>query len=205
MPERKTPGANPAPHTVAGRAGMARADIQAVHEAAILMQAAHAGQFRAHGTPYADHPAEVMRILLEEAGLRDSEVLLAALLHDVIEDSDLALGVIEARFGARVAGIVSVLTKDHSLPRDARDAETVRRIRDADPGARAVKLSDRLHNLRDCVRHTEAGFASRYLDSTIRHYLPLAIEAGEPWAGLYEAAIQAVREALRECGGLPPL
>jgi GTP diphosphokinase / guanosine-3',5'-bis(diphosphate) 3'-diphosphatase len=113
---------------------------------------AHEGQKRkGSGLPYIVHPLEVMQILLRH-GVDDEETLVAAVLHDAVEDTDVTIEAIRERYGERVAAIVAALTK----PREGSKAEQKRvageLLKAGPPAARVVKMADRLSNLRDLDR-----------------------------------------------------
>jgi GTP diphosphokinase / guanosine-3',5'-bis(diphosphate) 3'-diphosphatase len=137
--------------TVAG--GLAANDISRVEAAWVLAEQAHAGQIRQSGEPYVTHPLAVASILYEVVGA-DAEALCAALLHDVVEDSNTSLAVIVSRFGEHVARIVDGVSKlDSARTAGGADSkeDTLRKLVAA--GGRdwrvfAVKLCDRLHNMR---------------------------------------------------------
>jgi guanosine-3',5'-bis(diphosphate) 3'-pyrophosphohydrolase len=110
----------------------------------------HNGQFRKNGrTPYVEHPRGVMRIVRDELGVEDPEVLAAALLHDTIEDTTTDYDELEEMFGPRVAAWVAVLTKDKRLPEARREREYFDGLRKGPAQAKLVKIGDTLHNLRD--------------------------------------------------------
>ncbi len=114
-----------------------------------LAHGAHEGQQRKdNGAPYLTHPLRVAQ-LVNEAGF-DEEVVAAALLHDVVEDSEIDLAEIARRFGSRVAEIVSALTEDESIEDyEQRKAEHRDRVEAAGPEPVAVYTADKLSNLRD--------------------------------------------------------
>src|ERR1700757_5106861 len=112
----------------------------------------HRDQLRSSGDPYLIHLLEVAHIL---ADMRlDASTLTAALLHDVIEDTEFPIARIEERFGAEVARLVAGVTKIgrlNMLAPEARQAENVRKMLLAmvnDVRVVLVKLADRLHNMR---------------------------------------------------------
>ena len=110
----------------------------------------HAGQFRRDGvTPYVEHPKGVMRIVRDEFGETDPEVLAAALLHDTIEDTTTDYDDLERRFGKRVATWVAVLTKDKRLPDARREREYFAGLKKGPLQAKLCKIADSLHNVRD--------------------------------------------------------
>ena len=118
--------------------------------------AAHAGQTRKSGEPYITHPVAVAQVLAE-LGL-DVETLVAAILHDTIEDTPLTHAQIVASFGESVAEMVEGVTKLDKLSfRDRQEAaaESFRKMLLAmsrDLRVIMIKLADRLHNMRTLVR-----------------------------------------------------
>lgn len=109
---------------------------------------AHAGQTRnaSGGRPYIDHPVAVAAQLVEH-GFSD-EVLAAALLHDVVEDSDLEVPDIREAGGSRVAELVAVLSDDESLDSyEERKREHRERVEAAGPDALAIYVADKLTNV----------------------------------------------------------
>jgi guanosine-3',5'-bis(diphosphate) 3'-pyrophosphohydrolase len=108
----------------------------------------HAGQVRngSGGMPYVEHPMTVAA-RLDEQGYRD-EVLAAALLHDVIEDSDATLDGLREKFGEEVAGLVGALTDDESIDSyRERKAEHRERVAAAAGEAMAIYGADKLTNV----------------------------------------------------------
>jgi (p)ppGpp synthase/HD superfamily hydrolase len=119
-----------------------------VADALALAREAHAGQVRngSGGMPYIEHPQKVAALLAEhEFG---DEVLAAALLHDVVEDSETTVADLRARFGEPVAGLVAVLSDDESIA-DYRErkAEHRQRVAAADGDALAIYGADKLTNV----------------------------------------------------------
>jgi guanosine-3',5'-bis(diphosphate) 3'-pyrophosphohydrolase len=147
------------PGLLAGLAGMGEepsraaaeliGDSELLADAYDLAAAAHAGQTRKDdGSPYLTHPLRVAE-LLAAAGFGE-EAEAAALLHDVVEDSDVGLSEIARRFGPRIAEIVAALTEDEALADyEERKAEHRDRVEAAGPVAVAVYSADKLANLRD--------------------------------------------------------
>jgi (p)ppGpp synthase/HD superfamily hydrolase len=159
---------------------------------AVEFAAAHHGdQRRKTGVPYLEHLLEAVQILVEGAGVTSSDVLVAAVLHDVVEDTPCTPAEVSAEFGPRVAELVSWVTIPDSGPgedrRSVREAH-LRRLREAPRDARLVKLADRMSNvqtLRD-LRRSEQG---PYYEQTVAYIVPLA--AGEPWFADWYADWQA--------------
>src|SRR3954453_3555448 len=127
-----------------------KADLALLQRAYDVAEAAHANQKRKSGDPYITHPLAVATIL---AGLgMDTTTLVAALLHDTVEDTGATLEAITADFGPEVAHLVDGVTKiDRVKLGDAAQAETIRKMIVAmarDPRVLVIKLADRLHNMR---------------------------------------------------------
>src|SRR5215211_3707843 len=127
-----------------------KADLALLQRAYDVAEAAHANQKRKSGDPYITHPLAVATIL---AGLgMDTTTLVAALLHDTVEDTGATVESIAADFGTEVAHLVDGVTKiDKVKLGDAAQAETIRKMIVAmarDPRVLVIKLADRLHNMR---------------------------------------------------------
>jgi (p)ppGpp synthase/HD superfamily hydrolase len=146
-------------------------EMSRVQKAYELARISHSGQMRDEGTPYILHPIRVATVLSDELGLYSSELACAALLHDVIEDTDVTREQISLEFGERVARIVWLLTKlpEVSLSGYLAAIEAARDIK-----APIVKLCDRLDNLRFLMRSPKAEKKRRYIKTTEQYYLPMA-------------------------------
>lgn len=127
-------------------------DFDLIKRAYTLASSAHTGQLRKSGDPYITHPLAVSMILAE-LGM-DSESITAALLHDVVEDTEIDLGSVDKQFGANVALLVDGVTKLGKIPfssREEQQAENIRKMLIAmaqDVRVIIIKLADRLHNMR---------------------------------------------------------
>ncbi len=143
--------------------------------------AAHAGQTRKSGEPYITHPVAVARILAE-LGL-DVEALIAAILHDTIEDTPLSREELAAEFGETVADLVDGVTKLDKLKfRDRQEAaaESFRKMLLAmsrDLRVIMIKLADRLHNMRTLGAQS-AEARRRIALETLDIYAPIAQRLG---------------------------
>lgn len=127
-------------------AALARSAL--VADALELAREAHAGQVRngSGGMPYIEHP-QAVAALLAEHGFGD-EVLAAALLHDVVEDSETTVEELQRRFGEPVAGLVSTLSDDESIADYRERKEEHRgRVAAADGDAFAIYGADKLTNV----------------------------------------------------------
>lgn len=126
-------------------------DLALVIAAAAFAAERHRHQRRkdAEASPYINHPLTLAAILVGEGRVADAEVIAAALLHDTVEDTETTLEELTVRFGPRVAGIVAEVTDDKDLPKAERKALQVSRAAHKSPGAKLVKLADKIANLRD--------------------------------------------------------
>ena len=125
----------------------------ALLEALTFAALKHQGQTRksADRAPYIHHPIAVATILAREGGVQDTDTLIAALLHDTLEDTDTSEAELQRHFGARVAAIVAELSDDMTLPKPERKAIQVLRAHDCSPPARLVRLADKIANVRDVI------------------------------------------------------
>ncbi|MBU6263856.1 MAG: RelA/SpoT family protein, partial [Actinomycetales bacterium] len=151
-------------------------DLQRAYETA---KKAHEGQLRKSGEPYITHPVAVAGILAE-LGL-DRATIIAALLHDTVEDTPYSLSQLRNDFGDEVANLVDGVTKlDKLTYGESAEAETVRKMVVAmsrDIRVLVVKLADRLHNARTW-EFVAAESAQRKARETIDIYAPLAHRLG---------------------------
>lgn len=100
-------------------------------------------------SPYINHPIELLKILAIDADVEDPVVLVSALLHDTVEDTDTTLDEIRQTFGAEVAEVVEQLTDDKSLPKATRKNLQVEHAAEMSDRAKLVKLADKIANVRD--------------------------------------------------------
>jgi (p)ppGpp synthase/HD superfamily hydrolase len=160
----------------------------------------HGDQRRKTGAPYLEHLLEALQILVEGAGVTRRDVLVAAVLHDVVEDTPCTPADLRAAFGPRVAELVGWVTIPDPGPGE--DAAAVkerclRRLRGAPPDAILVKLADRASNVQT-LRNLPPGQQRAYYAQTVRHIVPLA--AREPWFAAWYAGWQAELADLAEPG-----
>ncbi len=146
-----------------------------------LAEQAHKGQSRLSGEPYVTHPVAVAGILAD-LGL-DADTLVAALLHDTVEDTDVTREQLSEQFGVHVAKLVDGVTKlgkIHVHSREQAQAENIRKMLVAmaeDIRVVLIKLGDRLHNMRTVGAHTEER-RLRISRETLDIYAPLAHRLG---------------------------
>ncbi len=152
-----------------------------VGEAYHLANASHEGQNRDEGQPYITHPIGVALILASELGFfRDVEMVVAALLHDAVEDSALSLDDITPTFGSVITTLINGVTKvdgAHTRSRSARRTATLQRLFTAareDPRVLILKLADRVHNMRSIEGLKDLKRRQRIAQETSDVYAPLS-------------------------------
>ena len=165
-------------------------DVALVTEGFLLAANAHKDQRRRSGEPYMYHPLAVATVIAGEMGMGRTSII-AALLHDVVEDTEYTLDYIKEHFGDKVAQIVDGVTKltNEDFEEGARSlqAETFRKVimsMSYDIRVILVKLADRLHNMRtlgSMPHHKQLKIASE----TTQIYAPIAYRLG-----LYKVKIE---------------
>jgi GTP diphosphokinase / guanosine-3',5'-bis(diphosphate) 3'-diphosphatase len=158
-----------------------KADLALVRRAYEVAKERHGQQLRKSGLPFIAHPLGVAMIVAD-LGL-DATSIIAALLHDVVEDTSMTLDEVEAQFGPEVAKITDGLTKLDRIgfeTREAAQAETIRKMVIAmarDIRVLLIKLADRLHNMRD-IGYLPREKQERKARETLEIYAPLANRLG---------------------------
>jgi guanosine-3',5'-bis(diphosphate) 3'-pyrophosphohydrolase len=109
-------------------------------------------------SPYINHPIDLAHILVNEAGVSDPVVLVAAILHDTVEDTDTTPDELTREFGPEVSAIVAEVTDDKLLPKHERKRLQEVHAPGASFRAQQVKLADKISNLRDLVTHPPANW-----------------------------------------------
>jgi len=156
-----------------------KADVSVLQQAYEVAARLHAEQYRKSGDPYITHPLAVATILAD-LGM-DTTTLVAALLHDTVEDTGYSLEELENDFGAEVAHLVDGVTKlDKVALGSAAEAETIRKMIIAmarDPRVLVIKVADRLHNMRT-MRFLPPEKQARKARETLEVIAPLAHRLG---------------------------
>jgi guanosine-3',5'-bis(diphosphate) 3'-pyrophosphohydrolase len=148
----------------------------------------------AQASPYINHPIALADVLVNEGGVRDVEVLCAALLHDTIEDTETRPSELAQHFGPAIAAIVLEVTDNKMLKRVTRKKMQVEHAARVSGQARLVKLADKICNLRDVIASPPANWDLKrrreYFDWAKQVIDRLRGEPGEPQRAL-EAAFDA--------------
>jgi guanosine-3',5'-bis(diphosphate) 3'-pyrophosphohydrolase len=132
-------------------AGAAITETTRLLAAATYAARQHSAQ-RRKGTradPYINHPLQVAELIAQVGGHTELQTLMAAILHDTVEDTDAELEDIEREFGAEIAALVAEVTDDKSLPKSERKRLQVEHAPHLTPRAKVIKLADKLCNVTD--------------------------------------------------------
>ena len=160
---------------------MSTEEIGSIRRAYDIAFEAHDGQFRRSGEPYIIHPVQVAQILYN-LGM-DSESMIAALLHDVVEDTELTEDDVKKEFGEDVANLVEGVTKLGKVPlftKEEQQAENVRKMLMAmsqDIRVIIIKLADRIHNMRT-LAFMKPHKRREKAQETLEIYAPIAHRLG---------------------------
>ena len=169
-------------------------DVERIRAAFELAKTAHADQKRKSGEPYIFHPIAVANIVAEELMLGANPVI-AAFLHDVVEDTDFTIDDIQQRFGDDVAFLVRVVTKQEKEHYEmSRQMDNYKQMLDSihyDIRALLVKLADRLHNMRT-LNSMRPDKQMKIAGETDYFYAPLANRLG-----LYNIKVELENLSLR--------
>ena len=171
------------------------ATCDAVDGAVAFATRFHGDQKRPTGAPYVEHLLEALEFLVRGAGVTDPDVLCAAVLHDVVEDTPCTIADVRAAFGDRVADIVAWLTKPEADPgaENAVKEAYLKGLAVAPDDAILVKLADRASNVQT-LRNLRPERQREYYAQTVAYVMPLAASRG--WWALWYASWEEVHRDL---------
>lgn len=178
-------------------------DLTRLTGALVFAAEAHANQRRkgAAQEPYLNHLVEVLDLVARANGDADEDALIAALLHDVVEDTPVSYEEIATRFGSRVAEIVRENSDDMSLPKEARKQARIAAMPKKSPAARLVKTADVISNLRAMAISPPAGWPEEwklgYLENC-RRLVDAGRGANAEIERLFDETAAEVERAIRE-------
>jgi len=158
-----------------------KCDFGLLREAFELSKAAHDGQQRISGEPYITHPLEVAKILAELE--LDCTSIIAALLHDTIEDTTCTYEQLKEKFGEEIADLVDGVTKLGKIPYTTKEEQQVENLRKMflamakDIRVILIKLADRLHNMRT-LKYMDPKKQLEKAKESLEIYAPLAHRLG---------------------------
>ncbi len=113
----------------------------------------------AGGTPYINHPIEILHLLYNEGDVRDKNTLIAGILHDTIEDTNTTHADLAKQFGKEIADIVQELSDDKSLPKDERKRLQIEHAKHISRSAQQIKIADKITNVNDVAHSPGVGWS----------------------------------------------
>jgi len=176
-------------------------DLQQFLQAAAFAARKHRLQRRkdAEGSPYINHPLEVAALLAGEGGVTDPETLVAAVLHDTLEDTATTPAELTRLFGPAIRELVLEVTDDTRLPKAERKARQAAGAARLSGRAKLIRIADKIANIRDVTHHPPAHWdlARRraYLDWT-EAVLAGCRGVNGPLEALYDRALEEGRALL---------
>jgi guanosine-3',5'-bis(diphosphate) 3'-pyrophosphohydrolase len=135
-------------------------------------------------TPYINHVIDVTSILANEGGVNDTVVLVAAALHDTVEDTVTTIDELEERFGREVRDVVAECTDDKRLPKQVRKSLQIEHAAASTDRAKQVKIADKIANVRDLTHSPPADWTA---DRTREYF---------DWAARVVTGLRGVNAAL---------
>jgi guanosine-3',5'-bis(diphosphate) 3'-pyrophosphohydrolase len=145
---------------------MSKEDVELVLQGVAFAAEKHQAQTRknADHTPYIIHPIGVADSIVRIGGVHDAKILVAALLHDTVEDTDTTFEEISKQFGDKIADYVKEVTDDKSLPTRARKKMQIIHAFHKSKGAAIIKLSDKLYNLNNLLQDPPKDWTRERID-----------------------------------------
>ncbi|HRH42161.1 MAG TPA: HD domain-containing protein [Pyrinomonadaceae bacterium] len=136
--------------------------------------------------PYINHPIEVANLIASVGNVTDLEILMAAVLHDTIEDTETTAEELTELFGENVCGMVLEVTDDKSLPKQRRKELQIEHSPHLSFGAKHVKLGDKISNITDVLNNPPADWSSE----TKSEYIA--------WAGQVVDGLRGINKELED-------
>jgi guanosine-3',5'-bis(diphosphate) 3'-pyrophosphohydrolase len=170
-------------------------------EAASYAARQHTGQTRKgeRAEPYINHPLEVANLLANVGKVNDIDILIAAILHDTVEDTGTTKDDLVKRFGERVAGFVMEVTDDKTLPKAERKLKQIEHAAHLTPEAKQVKLADKISNITDITNSPPADWTMERR----REYIDWGVEVvagirgvNEPLEQYFDQTIEKARKSM---------
>ena len=157
-------------------------------------------------SPYINHPIAVAHLLADTGGITDLITLMAAVLHDTVEDTETTPSELEEHFGQSVRMVVEEVTDDKSLEKAERKQRQIDHAPHLSKRAKAIKLCDKIANVRDVTNAPPADWALpqriAYLDWT-EHVVAGCRGANAPLEKLYDQTLEKGRVRFRAALGHP--
>jgi (p)ppGpp synthase/HD superfamily hydrolase len=174
-------------------------DVEKLARAYDFAAGKHAGQSRKGeaAEPYVNHLTEVARLVAQATGGADADLVIAAILHDTVEDTATTFDELTAAFGPRVASLVAEVTDDKSLEKAQRKRLQIEHAGHASTGAKIIKIADKTSNLRALAVSPPKGWPA----ARKREYLDWSLQVVARCRGVNAWLEAAFDAAAAELGG----
>lgn len=171
-------------------------DLAVLLRAVAFSAARHRNQRRkgAEAFPYINHPVEVAEMLASVAGVTELDTLIAAILHDTIEDTETSREEIEAIFGQRVRAIVEEVTDDKRLTQILRKKLQVQHAPGLSDAAKLIKIADKMSNIQELMQSPPQNWSVQRK----QEYLDWAQNVFEGCRGVNRALEHKFEEVIRQ-------
>jgi (p)ppGpp synthase/HD superfamily hydrolase len=171
-------------------------DVAVLLRAVAFSAAKHRNQRRkgAEAFPYINHPVEVAEMLTSVAGIRELDTLVAAVLHDTIEDTGTSGEEIETLFGRKVRAIVEEVTDDKLLPKDQRKKLQAERAPGLSNPAKLIRIADKISNIQELTQSPPEHWPAQRR----REYLEWARKVVDGCLGVNEALEHRFNEVIHQ-------
>jgi len=171
-------------------------DVAVLLKAVAFSAARHRNQRRkgAEAFPYINHPLEVAEMLASVAGITDLDTLVAAVLHDTIEDTGTSGEEIETSFGHKVRAIVEEVTDDKRLAKDLRKKLQAERAPRLSNPAKLIRIADKISNIQELMHSPPQHWSAQRR----REYLEWARRVADGCLGVNEALEDRFDEVIRQ-------
>jgi (p)ppGpp synthase/HD superfamily hydrolase len=146
--------------------------------------------------PYVNHLTEVAELVAQATDAAEPEIIIAAVLHDTVEDTDATFDDLIAAFGERVSALVAEVTDDKALPKQTRKDLQVEHAAHASRGAQIIKLADKTSNLRALASSPPQGWSRERIDEYVAWATRVVdvCRPANPWlSGQFDAAVSALK------------
>ncbi len=152
-------------------------------------------------TPYINHPLHVALLLSDVAGVTDSGILAAAVLHDTVEDTDATVGEVAAHFGERIAKLVFEVTDDDTMHYRERKQYEIDHAPQLSDDATLIKVADRTSNVMDLVEAPAVGWDVQRRQQYLR-WAEMVVNNCRPVNGALATNFAEVAERVRQQLGM---
>ena len=176
--------------------GLSDKDVERILDAVSYSAECHQMQFRknAQKTPYVSHPMSVAQTILTVGQVRDGDIIIAALLHDTIDETHATYQDIRSRYGSKVEGMVREVTEDKTLSSAKRKKIQIIQAPNKSSGAAIISLSDQIFNLNNLLQNPPIDWTRERIDQYFQWVQSVVNHLPDANAPLKEEANKLIKE-----------